>query len=61
MMDDGEDDDSGDNDDDGGDADCDHDHELMTRACGGLSRHWPVLAMETSLAPQFLVSLKKVY
>ena len=37
------DDDDGDNvdDDDSGadDADCDHGHEFMTRACGGLSRH----------------------
>ena len=57
--------DDGDNsDDDGGDADdtdCDHGHEFMTRACGGLSRHWPVLAMETSPAPQFLVSIYEVY
>ena len=37
------DDDDGDNvdDDDSGadDADCDHGHEFITRACGGLSRH----------------------
>ena len=36
------DDGGGDNDDDGSDADdadCDHGHEFMTRACGGLSRH----------------------
>ena len=33
-------DDDGDNvNDDGGHADCDHGHEFMTRACGGLSRH----------------------